>query len=151
MKIRQVIGLIARILVGGVLFYSGFSKLIGPTAEFAGALAAYKILPGSIITPLSNVWPWVELFIGTFLVFGYFTRWCAIAAVGMFVVFETVLISTMIRHIDLGSCGCFGAGMPLSVHTTASLDGVLIALSILVYFLSKTTPAWSADAWIEKA
>jgi len=58
MKPKEMIVLIARLAVGGVLIYSGFSKAIAPGAEFAAAIAAYKILPSDLIPTLAMVWPY---------------------------------------------------------------------------------------------
>src|SRR4051812_15978907 len=103
MNLKNALNLVARIAVGSVLIYSGASKLVGPTAEFAGALAAYHLLPPGMVSPLAYSWPWVELLIGTYLFFGYYTRYFAIAAAGMFTLFLTFLISSMMRGLDLGS------------------------------------------------
>ena len=43
---------LARLAVGGVLFYAGFIKALNP-AEFAAALEAYHLLPARLLTPLA--------------------------------------------------------------------------------------------------
>src|SRR5258708_930751 len=68
------VALLARVLVGGVLIYSGFSKAIAPSAEFAAALAAYRVLPTGVIPMMAQIWPWLELLVGTYVFFGYMTR-----------------------------------------------------------------------------
>jgi hypothetical protein len=150
MTLRGVIGLVIRAIIGGVLIYSGASKAIAPSAEFAAALAAYQILPPASLSLIALVWPWLELFIGTYIFFGYYTLLFSGMAAGMFLVFLTVLGSAMLRRIDPGSCGCFGIGTSLSIHQTAFLDTGLLALSILLFILSRTPLFLSTDAWIQK-
>jgi len=149
MTFKQTVGLIARLIVGGVLIYSGASKALGPTAEFAAAIAAYHIVPADWVSMIASVWPWLELLVGTYLFFGYFTQLAAMAAAGLFAVFLTVLISALARGIDPGSCGCFGMGISLGIRKMAALDATLLILSIISIIKYKSTLHFSADYWIK--
>jgi uncharacterized membrane protein YphA (DoxX/SURF4 family) len=145
---EAALSLIARLAVGGVLIYSGASKAVSPTAEFAAALTAYKILPHGIVNSVAMTWPWAELLVGTYVFFGFYTRLFAATAVAMFGVFLTVLVSAMLRGIDPGSCGCFGIGLTMSIHKTAAMDSVLLILSFLLFRLARKTLPASIDHWI---
>jgi uncharacterized membrane protein YphA (DoxX/SURF4 family) len=149
MNVKQIVSLVARVIVGGVLIYSGLSKAVAPSAEFAAAMAAYHILPTSVIPALALIWPWFELLVGTYIFFGFYTRLFAGVAVGMFVMFIAILGSALARHIDPGSCGCFGFGLSLSVQKGIFLDLGFCLLSALLMYLSRTTSPWSADRWID--
>jgi uncharacterized membrane protein YphA (DoxX/SURF4 family) len=144
----SVVTLILRLVVGTVLCYAGFSKAIGPTAEFAAALAAYKLLPTSIIPTIAMIWPWAELLTGTYLLFGFETRLFAAIAAGMFAIFSAVLGTTLARGIDPGSCGCFGISTRLSVHQTFGLDLLLLCLALALTFTARKPSPYSADNWI---
>jgi uncharacterized membrane protein YphA (DoxX/SURF4 family) len=148
MKPRDLLGLLLRVVIGGVLIYSGLSKAVAPAAEFAAALAAYELLPTSIIQPTSVAWPWLELVIGTYILFGYYTRFFSGVAGGMFLIFLTVLITSILRNIDPGSCGCFGAGITLSIRQTAFLDAGLLLSCIALTVLAKRPIPLSTDSWI---
>jgi uncharacterized membrane protein YphA (DoxX/SURF4 family) len=148
MNLRQSIGILTRIIVGGVLIYSGASKALAPSAEFAAALAEYHILPAALLTSMAVIWPWVEIFVGTYILFGYFTRLFAGVASGMFLIFLTVLASALVRGINPGSCGCFGAGLSLSLHKGIALDTILLVFSLLLARIANSPLRWSADAWI---
>jgi len=141
--------LLARAGVGGVLIYSGASKALAPSAEFAAALAAYRILPTGLIPTIAQVWPWLELLVGTYVFFGYFTRVFAGVSAGMFAVFLAVLGSAALRGINPGACGCFGLGMSMSPHKMLAIDTVLWTLSLLLAILNKKPTPYSADSWIE--
>jgi uncharacterized membrane protein YphA (DoxX/SURF4 family) len=140
---------VLRLILGGVLIYSGFSKAIGPTAEFAAALAAYKVLPQALIPTIAAVWPWLELLVGTYLLAGYLTRLFALVAVGMFLIFVLVLASAKLRGIDPGSCGCFGMFLTLTIGQTLSLDTLFLALASTLTVLAKQPSPYSADRWIQ--
>jgi len=133
-----------RMIVGGVLIYAGFLKAAGPSAEFAAAIAAYKILPSALVIPLSIALPYIEMWVGLFVFSGFYTRYAAITAAVMFAVFLIVLGSAQIRGIDLASCGCFGADA-LSPHRTFAMDTVLLALSLLTYRFNKFPQPYSLD------
>jgi uncharacterized membrane protein YphA (DoxX/SURF4 family) len=148
MKPKDVVILLLRLGVGAVLIYSGASKAVAPSAEFAAALEAYKLLPVSVIPVIAMTWPWLELLVGTYLFFGYFTRLFAKVAAGLFCVFLIVLGSAIARGINPGSCGCFGAGLSFSIHQTALLDSVLLVASLIVSFFTPLSPRFSADRWI---
>jgi len=144
MKFSDVLCLVARILVGGVLIYAGFMKAVGPSAEFAAAIAAYKILPPAFVSPLALGLPYVEMWIGLFVLTGFYARKAAVLAAALFIVFLIALGSARIRGIDLASCGCFGSNL-LSPRAEILMDVVLLALSLVIYRLSKYPTPWSLD------
>jgi putative oxidoreductase len=135
---------IARALVGGILIYAGFMKAAGPSAEFAAAIAAYKILPAALITPASVALPYIEMWVGLFVLFGLYMRAAALAATFLFSLFLITLSSALLRGIDLASCGCFGADT-LSPRYTIVMDAVLLALSVFTYRQTKIPPPYSLD------
>lgn len=149
-QVKSVFLLLVRLVVGGVLIYSGFSKAVGPSAEFAGALAAYRVLPIHWVLPVAMIWPWLELLAGTYLFFGYFTRFFAAIASACFAVFIGVLGSAILRGIDPGSCGCFGTMLTFSTRQAVSLDAVLLFLSLWTTMSTQFPPPLSIDAWIDK-
>jgi uncharacterized membrane protein YphA (DoxX/SURF4 family) len=149
-RLRDYLQLLLRFLIGGILVYAGFSKAIAPAAEFAAAIAAYKVLPHAAVHWAALIWPWLELMIGTYLVFGFFTQRAAQCAAGMFGLFLLVVVSALARHMDPGSCGCFGLGMSFKIQTMAILDSGLLAASLLLTYLSKIAPGISVDAWASK-
>ena len=75
--------LFARLAIGGVLLYSGFMKAVAPAAEFAAALEAYKLFPAALLKPLSIGVPYTEMWIGLFVLTGYFLRKSALAAAAL--------------------------------------------------------------------
>jgi len=136
--------LVLRAMVGGVLIYAGFMKAVGPSAEFAALISAYRILPPSMITPFSIGLPYVEMWLGLFIFSGFYARQAALAAMLLFTIFFIALVSTVLRGIDLVSCGCFGADS-LTPRYTMILDFVLLSLSMIIYRQSKTPPSYSLD------
>jgi len=145
----SAVHLIARLIVGGVLLYAGYMKAVGPLAEFAGSIEGYKILPPAMITPLSQVIPWIEMWVGLFILTGYYTRLAAGAATFMFLTFIGALGSALFRHLNLHSCGCFGYDS-LSPRYTILGDIVLLALSLKLFFKLYKHPRWDLDSWLNR-
>ncbi|MFA5976051.1 MAG: MauE/DoxX family redox-associated membrane protein [Elusimicrobiota bacterium] len=143
-----VLALLLRLLIGGVLCYAGFEKAIASSAEFAAVIQAYRLLPNALAIPLASSLPWLEMWIGTFLIFGYFTRRTAGLAAGLFAVLITAVGSTLLRHIDLASCGCFGSDR-LSPRWTILLDFSLLAGSIVLIWLTRRTDRFAVDSFLK--
>jgi uncharacterized membrane protein YphA (DoxX/SURF4 family) len=141
--------LIMRLVVGGILLYAGFLKAMAPTAEFVAAIDAYHLLPYKLIPPLAFGLPWIEMWVGIFLISGYAMRLSATLAAALFTVFFGVLGSAIARGIDLSSCGCFGSET-LSPRQTIGLDAVLLMFSIGLALLSARPRPYSLDGWFQK-
>lgn len=140
-------GLAARVVLGSVLIFSGGSKRAQPVEEFAVVVESYGILPADASQSAAAVLPWVELFLGFALVFGYFTPLSSAAAGGLFCVFLLALISTKARGIELPNCGCFGGGVHMPTWVTMMMDSVLLLLSAVAFKFGGL--ALSLDKWAE--
>jgi uncharacterized membrane protein YphA (DoxX/SURF4 family) len=140
--------LISRLVVGGVLVYAGFMKAVGPAAEFAASIEGYKILTPGLITPLSLALPWVEMWVGLFILTGYYTRPAAGAAALMFLTFIGAMGSALLRNLNLYSCGCFGYDS-FSPHYTILGDILLLSLSLALFFELYKHPRFTLDNWLK--
>ena len=102
------LGLVARLVTGGVWIVAGALKITDPAASIA-AVRAYELLPGSLVEPVGLVLPAVELVVGLALVVGAFTRGAAAVSALLFVAFIIGIASVWARGIEI-DCGCFGGG-----------------------------------------
>jgi uncharacterized membrane protein YphA (DoxX/SURF4 family) len=118
----DVVVLVARIAIGGLLVYAGALK-IGHAAELASAISGFALLPPAIVGPLALALPYVELLIGFYLIAGLFVRVAAIVACVQFVLYAAAIASAVLRHIP-ASCGCFGP------HDTATADWPHVAFDL---------------------
>jgi putative oxidoreductase len=135
---------VSRLLVGSVLLYAGFMKAVGPAAEFAAMLEAYKLFPAAVLSPLSVALPYIEMWAGLYVLTGFYTRYAALAASLLFTGFIVSITSTLVRGIDLASCGCFGAES-LSPRHMLIFDAGLLALALATIRLTKYPPPLSLD------
>jgi uncharacterized membrane protein YphA (DoxX/SURF4 family) len=124
---------ILRILVGGIFFYSGFTKLIEPSASFEIAMSFYQIIPPHFIHPIAVILPWVELILGAFLILGYLLAPTAIALICLTALFQLILGQALVRRLDIDECGCFGGNLiHLTLYQSFILDTALLLILIQI-------------------
>lgn len=105
---KSWLGLLARLVVGGVWVAAGAVKLPDPAASVQ-AVRAYQLLPPSIVPTVGQLLPMVEIVVGLSLVAGLLTRGAAVVSALLFVAFLVGIISVWARGITI-DCGCFGGG-----------------------------------------
>ena len=104
----DAVGLIARLVLGGVLLYAGGTKVLTPVGS-ARAVQAYQIFPFEVAQYIGYALPIVEIILGLLLVLGLFTRTTAILGTGLMVLFIAGIVSAWARGLTI-DCGCFGGG-----------------------------------------
>ena len=145
---RPLFWILARLFLGTVFAYSGFSKLMEPVENFRGIIAQYEVIPYVFVPAIAHVFPWLELIFGIFLISGYAPRASALVLAFFSLSFLILLGSSKLL---LGSfpvsCGCFGEhGIHLTVRQVFLLDLVDFFLGLKLSRL-KTHPL-SLDQWL---
>lgn len=105
---KEWIGLLLRLVVGGVWIAAAVVKLPDP-AQSVAAVRAYQLLPSSIVPTVGQLLPAIELVVGLCLVFGLLTRGAAVISALLFIAFIIGIASVWARGINI-DCGCFGGG-----------------------------------------
>jgi len=125
---------IVRILLGLIFILASFDKIAFPD-QFMSSILAYNVLPISLVPIIGYSLPWIELFVGVFLVVGLFTKETALVASVLLFVFIVVLATAVARGIDM-DCGCFGS-MPLleGINFPGAIlrDVILFVLACLLW------------------
>ncbi|MCX6402006.1 MAG: DoxX family membrane protein [Propionibacteriales bacterium] len=135
------VGLLARLVTGGVWIVAGGLKVTEPDASIA-AVRAYQLLPSSVAEAVGIALPAVELVIGLALVIGVFTRGAAVLSALLFVAFIVGIASVWARGIEI-DCGCFGGGGSKAGATSdypweIARDAALLVASLFVAWLGHT-------------
>ena len=102
------VGLVCRLVTGGVWIAAGLLKLPDPT-ESVRAVRAYRLLPESVVPVVGHGLPLLEILVGVCLVAGLLTRLSAVVSALLFVAFLIGISSVWARGISI-DCGCFGGG-----------------------------------------
>jgi uncharacterized membrane protein YphA (DoxX/SURF4 family) len=122
-------GLIARLILGGVLFAAGFLKINKPDISQM-AVRSYEMLPIPIANLLGLILPPVEMALGALLILGALTR--VVAALGGFTMFIFIIAiaQAWARGLNI-DCGCFGGGGTVAAEDTRYLQEILRDLGLL--------------------
>ena len=131
----SVLVLVARVAIGLLLIVAGVLKAHdGPNAT-ALSIAGYRILPSVLVKLLGIALPYLEIFLGGYLVLGLFTRVAGWIASAQFVVFAIAVGSLVVRNIP-ADCGCFGSSVPTPPtwgHVAADVALAAIAACVAAF------------------
>ena len=117
------LGLIARLILGGVLFVAGYLK-VDKTEVSQMAVRSYEMLPISIANMLGLLLPFFEVAIGALLILGALTRVVAILGGATMFVFIIAIAQAWARGLSI-DCGCFGGGGSVAPEDTRYLQEIL--------------------------
>jgi len=134
-KFSPWLGLLARIILGGVFLVAGFLKY-QHLDKSQMAVRAYEILPIAIANFLGITLPFLEMAIGILLILGAATR-IAAALGGLFMAIFIIGISqAWARGLSI-DCGCFGGGGQVAPGATNYLPEILrdTALALMAIYL----------------
>lgn len=131
---------ILRILIGGLFVVSGYEKLIGPYQNFLYVIQSYAFLNVFWEEVAARVVPWIELFLGVFLIFGLWLGWVMRGLLILVTAFILVVSQALVRGLPIDECGCFGALIAFPLPVVLLLDSALLFLSgFLLYKLDRTS------------
>ena len=140
---KQWIGLLARLVTGGVWIVAGALKLPDPAASIR-AVRAYDLLPEAIVPTVGHALPVVEVVIGVCLVLGLLTRTMGVLSSLLFVAFIVGISAAWARGLSI-DCGCFGGGGEIA--DAASKYPWEIARDVGLLLLSGWLVLWPRTRW----
>lgn len=123
----------------GLLFLLAAVHKLTALGTFRAALAAYELLPGVVVAPLSIVVPVVEAVVGAMWLLGVEPLAVALSSVMLLAAYTVAIAINLLRgrvHID---CGC---GMARSAGRDQQLSWALVVrnLSLIAAALAATLP-----------
>jgi uncharacterized membrane protein YphA (DoxX/SURF4 family) len=122
-KAQPWIGLISRLILGGVLLAAGVLK-IDKTDISQMAVRSYELLPIPIANMFGLVLPFFEVAIGALLILGALTRVVAILGGVTMFIFIIAIAQAWARGLNI-DCGCFGGGGSVAPEDTRYLQEIL--------------------------
>lgn len=137
----SIVRALARIMLGCIFVYASIDKLAFPE-EFAKVIEGYRMVPVSLVPALSNVLPWIELFLGALLVGGVHIRAASRVALAILSIF---LIAVCVQALAgrLEDCGCFGKSSFLSTPNIGIMVFRDLAFLSLAAFVALSNKAKS--------
>lgn len=114
--VLDLVGLVARLVLGGVLLVAGALKVGNPLGA-ARAVQAYDVMPFELARYVGYALPWIEVVIGLLLILGLFTRINGLLGALLMVVFIIGISQAWARGLTI-DCGCFGGGGQVAENET---------------------------------
>lgn len=138
MKISPKVWFVARIWLGLLFAYAGFTKIMDPVENFQGAISQYQLIPYSLVPLLAYVLPWLEFLGGVSMLLGYAPKISA-AVLGILSFGFVLVLGSSDAFLKGGQhdCGCFGELSPikLSMQQVFIMDILDTALCLKLYSL----------------
>lgn len=128
--VKDLVGLVLRLVVGGVVLVAGWIKLDN-LSESRTATRAYEIFPVEFANLIGSILPFAEVAIGALLIIGLLTRASAITAGVLMLAFVAAIASAWARGLTI-DCGCFGGGGQVDSADTKYLQEILRDLALVL-------------------
>jgi uncharacterized membrane protein YphA (DoxX/SURF4 family) len=162
---RRVIIWIARLVVGGIFIYAGYSKLFLPNfiwspwfalkfslssnlTNFAFQVESYKLLSPAGVNFVAHTLPFAEIVLGLLVLIGWQLRIWATLITLILLGFVAVVTRAYLLHMNI-NCGCFATPEPLTGWTIVR-DGALAALALVMTVLAhseaRKTHPWTSSS-----
>ena len=140
---------LCRIILGIIFIVSGSGKLLSPYQNFLYVIQAYQILPSWTEALTAQIFPWVELLVGAFLLIGLWTSWGLRGALILFGIFVVVLGQALIRNLPLENCGCFGEWIHLKPQAVIIMDSLCLLVTFVLLGNLARTKKLSLDSYFD--
>lgn len=136
---------VVRIMLGLLFVVSGFEKVTHPYQNFLYVVQSYEIFNSSLEKFIAQVLPWVEFFIGIFLILGFWLRMALKGFMVMMVAFIFIVAQALVRQLPILECGCFGELISFPLHVTLFFDVMLLFCAGLLWLGFEKTSQFSLD------
>ncbi len=97
---------VIRLILAFIFIFAGIEKIKSPH-NFAISIDAYQIFSDWIINFIVILIPWLELFVGFGIIFGYKLKANLYLYIFMMISFTVLILIAMVKGLDI-ECGCFG-------------------------------------------
>ncbi|MGA2403143.1 MAG: MauE/DoxX family redox-associated membrane protein [Syntrophobacteraceae bacterium] len=124
-----------RVYLGYFFIYASLSKIPYP-AQFAEAIANYRLVPYVFLNLGAVILPWIELVAGLFLIIGFKYRTSIIVIGVLLVMFDVMILINMYQGAPI-TCGCYDTvGEPIGWKKV--LENVLmLVFSVQIYYFHR--------------
>ena len=134
-KYQPWIGLIFRLVLGGVLLVAGLLKY-QHLDKSQMAVRAYELLPIALANFLGIVLPYLEIAVGILLIIGAAVRVSAAISALLMFAFSIGIAQAWARGLSI-DCGCFGGGGQVAPGTANYLPELVrdAGLAFMAFYL----------------
>jgi uncharacterized membrane protein YphA (DoxX/SURF4 family) len=135
-----------RVCLGYFFIYASLSKIPYP-AQFAEAIANYRLIPYVFVNLGAVILPWIELVTSLFLIIGFKSRSSIILIGLLLIIFNIMILVNMYRGAPI-SCGCYDiVGEPIGWKKVLE-NALMLIFSVQVYYCDKPVPLHRLKSFI---
>ena len=120
-----------RLYLGYFFIYASLSKIPYP-AQFAEAIANYRLIPYMFLNLGALILPWIELVTGLFLIIGFKSRSSTILIGLLLIMFDVMVLINMYWGAPI-TCGCYDTvGEPIGWKKVLE-NALMLVFSVQIY------------------
>jgi uncharacterized membrane protein YphA (DoxX/SURF4 family) len=124
-----------RIYLGYFFIYASLSKIPYP-AQFAEAIANYRLIPYMFLNLGALILPWIELVTGLFLIIGFKSRSSALVIGLLLIMFDVMVLINMYWGAPI-TCGCYDTvGEPIGWKKVLE-NALMLVFSVQIYYCDR--------------
>jgi uncharacterized membrane protein YphA (DoxX/SURF4 family) len=133
----QYLAFALRIYVGCFFIYASVSKIPYP-AQFAEAIANYRLIPYPVLNLGAVILPWIEFVAGLFLIIGFRARASVIVIGFLLILFDVMILINMYWGAPI-TCGCYDTvGEPIG-WKKISENVLMFFFAVQIYLFDRLT------------
>jgi len=146
---------IFRLVLAATFLVSSLGKFVDIRHYSVAMVYNFDILPGPLAIAFGWTLPFIEFLCGVGLLFGLFTRLCAIGIALLSISFLIAKAVVLSRGIDM-ECGCFGAIGSTMASWSIYLDPAILIISAAVLIAPRESRHWASlgkrlpEKWMRK-
>jgi len=121
-----------RMYLGCFFIYATLRKIPNP-AQFAEAIANYRVVPFIFVNVAAFILPWIEFVTGLFLIISFKPRSSAIVIGVLLIMFDVMIMINLYWGAPI-TCGCFDTASEPIGWKKAMENALMLVFCIQVYY-----------------
>jgi uncharacterized membrane protein YphA (DoxX/SURF4 family) len=163
LNFRRAVIWIARLILGPIFMYAGYSKAFLPNhtywpwfflkfsvstnlANFGLQVAAFKLLPDWGVQFVAHTLPFTEIVLGLLVLIGWRLRIFGPILTAIMLGFFFVVLRAYLLHMDI-NCGCFATPEPINLKKVLEdfgMAALAVAMTVFAYIEARRPHPWAA-------